>query len=130
MKSKLVFSDKRVYWVVIVLLVCTLSVHVLLLNRRFEILTLMHVLWISAILVLIYIKHKNALLNIKLWLIIAFIAGPLFRMAGRFLNEMLQEFPTSQIEFYLYRLLSVLVGLLIFNWVRTTVNVENSSVSP
>ena len=130
MKSKLVFSDKRVYWVVIVLLVCTLSVHMLLLNRRFEILTLMHVLWISAILVLVYIKHKNALLNIKLWLIIASIAGPLFRMAGRFLNEMLQEFPTSQIEFYLYRLLSVLVGLLIFNWVRTTVNVENSSVSP
>ena len=128
MKSKLVFSDKRVYWVVITLLVCTLSMHAMLLNRRFEILTLMHVLWISAILALIHIKHKNALLNIKLWLIIAFIAGPLFRMVGFFLNEMIQEFPTSQIEFYLYRLLSVLVGLLIFSWVRTTVNVENSSV--
>ena len=91
-------------------------------------LTLVHVLWISAIFILIYIKHKNALLNIKLWIITAFVAGPLLRIAGRLLNEMLQDSMESQVEFYLYRLLSVLVGLLIFNWVRTTVKVENSSV--
>ena len=128
MESRLVFSDKRVYWVVIILLVSTLIVHALLLNRKFEMLTLVHVLWISAIFILIYIKHKNALLNIKLWIITAFVAGPLLRIAGRLLNEMLQDSMESQVEFYLYRLLSVLVGLLIFNWVRTTVKVENSSV--
>ena len=86
--------------------------------------TLVHVMWICAILFLIFIKHKNALLNLKLWVITAFIASPLCRMAGRFLNEAIQESAEPQIEFYLFRLLSVLAGLIILNWIRNTVKVE------
>jgi hypothetical protein len=125
METKLVFTNRKIYWVVIAVLVCTLVAHALLLNRRFELLTFLHILWIGSILYLIYIKSSKALLNIKLWIIVALIASPLLRMAGRFLNEMLQESAALQIEFYLYRLLSVLVGLIILNWVRNTAKLEN-----
>ncbi len=120
----MVFLDKRVYWVLIAILVCTLLAHVLLLSRKFDLLTLIHILWISAIIILIVIKHKNALINIKLWLIIAFIVSPIFRIAGRFLNEILQDSATVKLDFYLYRLLSVVCGLIILNWVRYTVKLE------
>lgn len=125
MKSKLVFLDKRVYWVIIVLLIGTLLAHLLLLSRKLDMLTLMHILWISAILFLLSSKHKNALLNIKLWLITAFIVSPLIRIVGHFLNEALDGFSASQVEFYLYRLFSVLVGLIVLNWVKNTVEVKS-----
>jgi len=126
-ESKLIFLDKKIYWVLLVLLLGTLLAHVMLLSRKFDILTLLHILWIVAILFLLFSKHKNALLNIKLWLIVAFVAGPLLRMAGHFLNEILDEFSVAQLDFYLYRFISVLVGLIILNWVRNTVKVESSS---
>jgi len=129
MKRKFVFLDKRVYWILIILLICTGLAHVLLLNRRFELLTLLHILWISAVLLLMLNKHKDALLNIKIWLITVFIAGPLIRMARRLLNEILDGFSASQVEFYLYRVLSVTVGLIVLNLVRSTITVEESSVN-
>ena len=115
MEMKLVFTNKRAYWVVVAALVCTLVAHALLLNRRFDLVTMVHILWISGILWLIYLRHERALLNIKLWIIVAFIASPLLRMAGRFLNEMMQDSTTSQVEFYLFRLVSVVVGLIMLN---------------
>ena len=128
MEGKLVFSDKRVKWAIIVALVGTLLAHILLLNRNFEMLTLLHVMWICTILFLIFTRHRNALLNMKLWVITALIASPLFRMAGRFLNEAIQKSAESQVEFYLYRLLSVLIGLVMFNWIRNTVKVEKAGL--
>ena len=128
METKLVFTNKRAYWVVVAALVCTLVAHALLLNRRFDLVTMVHILWISGILWLIYLRHERALLNIKLWIIVAFIASPLLRMAGRFLNEMMQDFTTSQVEFYLFRLVSVVVGFIMLNWIRTTVKLENTGI--
>ena len=49
-------------------------------------------------------------------------------MAGRFLNEMMQDFTTSQVEFYLFRLVSVVVGFIMLNWIRTTVKLENTGI--
>ncbi|MFD2721517.1 hypothetical protein ACFST9_22575 [Hymenobacter monticola] len=127
MKMKLVFADKRIYWVVLAVLSLTLIAHVLLLNRKFELSTLLHVLWVSSIIYLIYIRSSKALLNIKLWIIVALIASPVLRMAGRFMNEMIQDSAASQVEFYLYRLLSVFVGLILLNWVRNTVTLEGDN---
>ena len=56
MEGKLIFSDKRVKWAIIVALVGTLLAHILLLNRNFEMLTLLHVMWICTILFLIFIR--------------------------------------------------------------------------
>ena len=128
METKLVFTNKRAYWVVVAALVCTLVAHALLLNRRFDLVTMLHILLISGILWLIYLRHERALLNIKLWIIVAFVASPLLRMAGRFLNKMMQDSTTSQVEFYLFRLVSVVVGLIMLNWIRTTVKLENTGI--
>ena len=126
MEGKLIFSNKRVKWAIIVALVGSLLAHILLLNRKFEMLTLLHVMWMCTILFLIFTKHRNALLNMRLWVITALIASPLFRMAGRFLNEAIQKSAELQVEFYLYRLLSVLIGLVILNWIRNTIKVEKA----
>ena len=89
--------------------------------------TLMHSIWVGATLYLLFTKNRNALLNIKLWLIISIIGGPSLQIIGRYIKEMAQDSSSINVEFYLYRVLLILVGLVMLNWVRTTVVIDETS---
>ncbi|PJJ55050.1 hypothetical protein CLV45_3399 [Hymenobacter chitinivorans DSM 11115] len=77
-----------------------------------------------ALLYLVLTRHRNALVNLKWWLIIGLIVGPALSLAGRFLNEMLDSFSSFSIEFYLSQALLLVIGLILLNYVRSTVTVE------
>jgi hypothetical protein len=80
----------------------------------------------AALLFLVATKHKNALVNLKWWVIISLIAGPVLSMGGRFLNEIIAGFASFSLEFYLYKALLLIIGLIMLNYIRGTVTVERS----
>ncbi|QIL75746.1 hypothetical protein [Hymenobacter sp. HDW8] len=124
MMEKTVFHNSIVYWVLAVSLIGGLLLSGYALVTGFNILVSLRVIWMAALLFLVLTKHKYALANLKWWLIISFIAGPALSLAGRFLNEMLDNFSSFSVEFYLYNASLLVVGLILFNYIRSTVTVE------
>jgi hypothetical protein len=47
-------------------------------------------------------------------------------MAGRILNEAMDGIFVTPLDFYLYRILSIIVGLIFLNLIRNTVKLENA----
>ena len=128
-EEKTIFKNTIVYWVIVVALAGGLLLSVYALTKGFNLITNLHLIWMAALLFLIVTKHKHALSNLKWWLILSFIAGPAFSLAGRFLNEMLDGFSSFSVEFYLYRALMILLGLILVNYIRSTVRVEKADVN-
>ncbi len=122
--ERTVFNNPAVYWVLVVSLGAGLLWSAYTLTTGFNILVVLRLLWMAALLFLVVTKHKKALINLKWWLIIAFIVGPALSLVGRLLNEMLDGFTSFSVEFYLYRSVALIIGLILLNYIRSTVTVE------
>lgn len=122
--ERTVFNNSAVYWVLVISLGAGLLWSAYTLTTGFNILVVLRLLWMAALLFLVVTKHKKALINLKWWLSIAFIVGPALSLVGRLLNEMLDGFTSFSVEFYLYRAVALIIGLILLNYIRSTVTVE------
>ncbi|TGE22212.1 hypothetical protein E5K00_18365 [Hymenobacter aquaticus] len=124
MIEKTVFHNAVVYWLLVVGLASGVVLSGYALVTGVNLLAGFRLVWLAAILFLVVTKHKYALTNLKWWLGIGFIAGPAFSLAGRLLHETLDGFSSFSVEFYLNKALLLVVGLILFSFVRSTVTVE------
>lgn len=123
MKEKTVFSNAVVYWIIVAVLAVGLLLSCYALTKRINVTDVARLIWMAALLILVITKHKYALVILKWWLIITMIVGPAMSLVGRFLNETMEDSLYS-IEFYLYRILMVIIGLIMLNYIRNTITVE------
>ncbi|WBO83210.1 hypothetical protein [Hymenobacter yonginensis] len=123
MKEKTVFSNAVVYWVIVAVLVVGLLLSCYVLTKRINVTDVARLIWMAALLFMVVAKHKYALINLKWWLVITMIVGPALSLVGRFLNETMDD-SSYNIEFYLYRILMVIIDLIMLNYIRNTITVE------
>ena len=128
MKEKTVFNNAVIYWVIVTSLVVALLLSCYVLTKRINVTDVARLIWMAALLLLVITKHKYALVILKWWLIITMIVGPAMSLVGRFLNETMDDSSYS-IEFYLYRILMVIIGLIMLNYTRSTITVEKTEMN-
>ncbi|MBC6696735.1 hypothetical protein [Hymenobacter sp. BT190] len=128
MKEKTVFSSAVIYWIIVMVLVVGLILSCYVLTKRINVTDVARLIWMAALLLLVITKHKYALASLKWWLIITMIVGPVMNLVGRFLNETMDDSSYS-IEFYLYRIMMVIIGLIMLNYIRSTITVEKAETN-
>ena len=122
--NKIIFKNQYFYFGLIVFILILLVYNLISIFSDFEIKTFAPIIIQIFILVLILEKHKILKLVLKIWSGIFFIGAFALTIIGKCLKDMSYDFQTFNVQKYLFPILMLSIGILIFILTEKTIEIR------
>jgi hypothetical protein len=125
--KKVIFANKSFYSLLIGFIIVLMLYNIWISIRANNIYGIVPIFIEIVLLILIFTKNQYAKIVIMVWVVIALMIGPGFEIIANLMDDFENNFKIFNIESFIYNIICLAIGILIFDYTKRTISVVYSS---